>query len=125
MRSAQQFATNGKQKGIIMKELLELLEKYSKFLEEYGYTDSDWREEKPTAIHRFLSNENKSFPVELPVKPACVNCKYVYNDKDIEQILYCRNPKFAEYINVVFGGCDGSISVNENFGCIDFESKSV
>lgn len=31
-----------------------LLNEYSEFLERYGYTDSDWREEKPTSIERFI-----------------------------------------------------------------------
>ena len=31
----------------------DLLVKYSEFLEKHGYTDSDWREEEPTAIQRF------------------------------------------------------------------------
>lgn len=31
----------------------ELLEKYSLFLEKYGYMDVDWRAEEPTAIDRF------------------------------------------------------------------------
>lgn len=32
----------------------ELLQQYSEFLEKNGYLDTDWREEKPTAIDRFL-----------------------------------------------------------------------
>ena len=47
----------------------QILKKYSKYLEEYGYTDADWREEKPTAIKRF-ADENKSIPLNKPVKPA-------------------------------------------------------
>jgi hypothetical protein len=35
-----------------------LLKLYSEFLEQNGYLDSDWREEKPTAIERFMK-ENK------------------------------------------------------------------
>jgi hypothetical protein len=31
-----------------------ILTKYSEFLEESGYTDSDWREEEPTAINKFI-----------------------------------------------------------------------
>ena len=33
---------------------IELLEAYSKFLEEHGYMDADWRAEKPYAIDEFL-----------------------------------------------------------------------
>jgi hypothetical protein len=33
---------------------VELLEKYSLFLEEQGYTDIDWRTEEPYAIDEFL-----------------------------------------------------------------------
>jgi len=33
---------------------IELLEAYSKFLEESGYIDSDWWQEQPTAIDEFL-----------------------------------------------------------------------
>ncbi len=35
-------------------EEIELLEAYSKFLEESGYIDSDWWQEQPTAIDEFL-----------------------------------------------------------------------
>jgi hypothetical protein len=35
-------------------EMIELLEAYSKFLEEHGYTDTDWWAEEPTAINEFL-----------------------------------------------------------------------
>ena len=45
----------------------QILKKYSKYLEEYGYTDADWREEKPTAIKRF-ADENKSIPLDAEVK---------------------------------------------------------
>ena len=33
---------------------IELLEDYSKFLEESGYTDTDWWQEKPTSIESYL-----------------------------------------------------------------------
>jgi len=33
---------------------IELLEKYSKFLEEHGYMDTDWQAEEPFAIDEFL-----------------------------------------------------------------------
>lgn len=33
---------------------IELLESYSKFLEENGYMDTDWYSEEPTAINEFL-----------------------------------------------------------------------
>ena len=32
----------------------ELLDDYSRFLEEYGYLDSDWYSEEPKAIDRFF-----------------------------------------------------------------------
>lgn len=35
-----------------------LLEKYSKFLEEHGYLDTDWRTEAPYAIDEFLKLHN-------------------------------------------------------------------
>lgn len=38
-------------------QVLILLNNYSKFLEKNGYLDSDWREEEPTAIDKFM-NEN-------------------------------------------------------------------
>lgn len=34
-----------------------LLKNFCEFLEEHGYTDDDWRTEKPTAIEKFLSND--------------------------------------------------------------------
>jgi hypothetical protein len=33
----------------------ETLNNYSNFLEKNGYLDSDWREEEPTAIDKFLA----------------------------------------------------------------------
>lgn len=40
-------------------EKIELLEKYSLFLEENGYTDIDWRTEEPFAIDEFMKiNKN-------------------------------------------------------------------
>jgi len=36
---------------------IELLEKYSLFLEQHGYTDTDWRVEEPFAIDEFLKEE--------------------------------------------------------------------
>jgi hypothetical protein len=39
---------------IIRNAKIELLEAYSKFLEEEGYTDTDWRAEEPFAIDKFL-----------------------------------------------------------------------
>ena len=38
-------------------EKIKLLEAYSKFLEDEGYTDTDWRAEQPTAIDKFLSKK--------------------------------------------------------------------
>lgn len=38
-------------------EAIDLLEAYSLFLEEQGYTDTDWRTEPPFAIDRFLSQK--------------------------------------------------------------------
>lgn len=35
-------------------ETIELLEKYSLFLENLGYMDVDWRTEEPFAIDEFL-----------------------------------------------------------------------
>ena len=37
----------------------ELLEAYSKFLEEHGYMDTDWWQEEPYAIDTFLKELNK------------------------------------------------------------------
>lgn len=34
--------------------IITLLEKYSRFLEDHGYTDTDWRTEKPYAIDEFM-----------------------------------------------------------------------
>ena len=34
---------------------IKLLEKYSMWLEEYGYLDIDWRAEEPLAIGEFLN----------------------------------------------------------------------
>ena len=36
---------------------IELLEFYSKYLEENGYMDTDWRTEEPFAIDEFLNKE--------------------------------------------------------------------
>jgi len=49
------------QSGILIIEFLKefetiALEQYSKFLEDNGFMDSDWREEHPTAIKRFQFN---------------------------------------------------------------------
>ena len=35
-------------------EVLTILEKYSEWLEEQGYTDNDWRAEPPFAIDEFM-----------------------------------------------------------------------
>ncbi len=35
-------------------EVLTILEKYSEWLEEQGYTDNDWRAEPPFAIDEFI-----------------------------------------------------------------------
>jgi len=72
-----------------MKELKKILRQYSKFLEEYGYTDTDWREEKPTAVDRFLSEENKSFPLDEPV---------IVKFADLESIKYLN--KMRELMNL-------------------------
>jgi len=37
-----------------LQDIESLLTKYSEFLEASGYTDSDWREEEPTAINKFM-----------------------------------------------------------------------
>ena len=42
---------------LLRSEKIELLEKYSKFLEEHGYTDTDWRAEEPFAIDEFLKGK--------------------------------------------------------------------
>lgn len=39
--------------------IIELLESYSKFLEENGYIDADWRTEQPYAIDTFLMEQSK------------------------------------------------------------------
>lgn len=41
--------------------LLEILDLYSRFLEEHDYMDSDWHIEKPTAIDQFL----KENPIKI------------------------------------------------------------
>ena len=41
----------------------ELLKRYTEFLEELGYTDSDWREENHDTVKAFLKQDN-SIPVE-------------------------------------------------------------
>ena len=33
---------------------IDLLEKYSKWLEEHGYLDSDWWAEQPNTVERFM-----------------------------------------------------------------------
>jgi hypothetical protein len=38
-------------------EVINLLEKYSMFLEQQGYTDTDWRTEPPFAIDEFLKGK--------------------------------------------------------------------
>lgn len=38
-------------------ECINLLEKYSLFLEEHGYIDIDWRAESPFAIDKFMSGK--------------------------------------------------------------------
>ena len=38
---------------------LELLDRYSKFLEEHGYMDCDWRAEEPKAIDEFIRTDKK------------------------------------------------------------------
>jgi len=38
---------------------ISFLEKYSKFLEEQGYIDTDWRTEPPFAIDKFMSSLEK------------------------------------------------------------------
>ncbi len=44
--------------GDARNEKIELLEKYSLFLEESGYLDTDWRDEEPFAIDEFFKNNN-------------------------------------------------------------------
>jgi len=44
--------------GDVRNNKIELLEKYSLFLEESGYLDTDWRSEEPFAIDEFLKNNN-------------------------------------------------------------------
>lgn len=46
---------------------IELLERYSKFLEEHGYTDTDWWQEKPTAIESFIEEEGLEANTESSV----------------------------------------------------------
>lgn len=38
-------------------KMVTLLEKYSQWLEQQGYLDTDWRAEAPTAIDQFLMTE--------------------------------------------------------------------
>lgn len=38
-------------------EVIDLLERYSKFLEDQGYIDTDWRAESPFAIDTFLKGK--------------------------------------------------------------------
>lgn len=40
--------------NIDLNDALELLERYSKFLEEEGYMDNDWWSEEPKAIDEFI-----------------------------------------------------------------------
>ena len=48
--------------------MLELLESYSKFLEDRGYLDTDWRAEEPFAIDEFMKELNKK-TVRQNLKP--------------------------------------------------------
>lgn len=48
-------------------EKIELLERYSLFLEQRGYTDIDWRAEPPYAIDEFMKEEE-----EFSSKGGCV-----------------------------------------------------
>jgi hypothetical protein len=46
-------------------EVIDILEAYSKFLEEHGYMDTDWRVEPPFAIDEFLKQkEYKKFQIK-------------------------------------------------------------
>ena len=43
--------------------ILETLEEYSMFLEQQGYTDTDWRAEQPYAIDEFLKSKREEKPL--------------------------------------------------------------
>ena len=40
-------------------EKVDLLDRYSRFLEKHGYTDTDWWQEKPTSVETFLEEESE------------------------------------------------------------------
>ena len=60
-----------------------LLKKYSEYLEEHGYMDTDWREEEPTAIELFIKEYGEDVGSEIIANVLC-NCraedgKIIYN----------------------------------------------
>lgn len=48
------------EKTIERSKVIDILDAYSKFLEEHGYVDSDWKTEEPFAIDEFLKTYEKN-----------------------------------------------------------------
>jgi len=57
---------------------IELLERYSKFLESHGYTDSDWWSEKPTAIESFIEEEG----LEVNAESSVLKERYIHYEEE-------------------------------------------
>lgn len=87
-----------------------LLEKYSEWLSKNGYMDTDWKDESPTAIDQFLS-ENKMKPsvkiydVDKNLSKACPEAygkpKKICPQKDKNgncplHNIHCAYPKCEE-----------------------------
>ena len=79
---------------------IELLEKFAKFMEQHGYTDTDWWQEEPYAIDEFISEEEE-FVKEIESR-----------DTRVEQIS--GNGTSVGGTAVPIRNCDCKTSCNDN-----------
>jgi len=61
-------------------KLKELLTLYSERLEQHGYTDSDWRDEKPTSIDKFFRDCKKQIAEILQSENTEKVCEWKWYD---------------------------------------------
>ena len=69
------------------------------------------------------NNTEPQHDAKLPVMCGfCRDCKFCEPDFEIEQVLVCKNENLK--IQVVFSVEGGTLSVEPNFGCVQFENRT-
>ena len=67
--------------------------------------------------------QNPQLHKHIVICGFCRDCKYMVRDKVYEQVLLCDNENLK--LGIVFSHEGGQLSVDEDFGCVQFEKRLI